>query len=539
MDENIISTEWDYIIVGTGMGGATIGYALAKAGKKVLFLEKGQDYQNNPKALKGNFLEEFISKEDVQGTAGDYCNAGRANMEIWDAANGKTLKPLLGSGSGGSTALFGMVMERLWPQDFEPKKYHPNADKDCSLPERWPITFAEIEPYYRQAEWLYGVTSTWPDPMRADQTFSYRPGPEPMPKTLRLMNALKKRGYHPYLSPLALDWVPDCKFCQSYLCEKNCKNDAAKICLNPSQKKFGATLLTNCEVLRLDADEHRVRSVQARYQGKEITLKGRYVILATGALSTPLLLLQSSSNIWPNGLANRSGLVGKNLMRHYIDILALFSRTPFPKNSTLKEIALSDFYCVKGEKFGIIGSFGHMPPTMMVLNDIENDMRSHGSKFASLFHAMRPLTGWFLSRLLDQAGYASLILEDLPYPDNTVSLRKDGNGSQMAVNYRIRPSEWERIKRFRTMAQKAFAPNPMMLMPQADNLKFLAHACGTCRFGDDPASNVLNKFNRTHDVENLYIIDASFFPSSGGSNPGLTIAANALRVADHLIAKDV
>ncbi|MCB9771373.1 MAG: GMC family oxidoreductase [Candidatus Omnitrophica bacterium] len=537
MDKNVIATEWDYIIVGTGMGGGTIGYALAKAGKKVLFLEKGADYQNNPKALKGNFLEMFAATK-IGDRADDYRNAGRSGLEIWDVVKGKTLKPLLGSGTGGSSAIYGMVMERLWPHDFEPKQYHPHADKDCALPEKWPITFAELEPYYRQAEWLYGVSSTWPDPMRADQTFSYRPGPEPMPKTLRLINALKRRGYHPYLSPLALDWVPDCQFCQSFLCEKNCKNDAAKICLKPAQKNFGATLLTDCEVLRLDADQDHIRSVQARHRGEEITLKGRHVILAAGALATPLLLLQSASNIWPNGLANSSGLVGRNLMRHYIDILALFSRTPFPKHSNLKELALSDFYCVKGEKFGIVGSFGHMPPTTMVLDDIENDMRSEGSKFSSFFHAMRPLTGWFLSRILDQAGYASLILEDLPYPDNAVSLRKEANGSQMAINYRIRPSEWDRINRFRAMAKKAFAPNPMMLMPQADNLKFLAHACGTCRFGDDPGLNVLNKFNRTHDIKNLHIIDASFFPSSGGTNPGLTIAANALRVADHLITND-
>jgi len=352
------------------------------------------------------------------------------------------------------------------------------------------------------------------------------------------MNVLKKRGYHPYLSPLALDWVPDCQFCQSYLCEKNCKNDAAKICLKPAQKDFGATLLTNCEVLRLEADEHRVNAVKVLYQGETITLKARHVILASGALMTPLLLLKSESNIWPNGLANRSGLVGRNLMRHYIDILALFSRTPFPRESNLKEISLSDFYSVGEEKFGIIGSFGHMPPTTMVLADMEENLQGSQSNFLRLFRAMRPLIGWFLSRFLSQAGYASLILEDLPYADNSVSWKKGPQGLQMAVNYQIRPSEWDRINRFRTMAKKAFSPNPMMLMPQADNLKFLAHACGTCRFGDDPATSVLNKFNRAHDLENLHIIDASFFPSSGGANPSLTIAANALRVADHLIAED-
>lgn len=534
MDQNIISIEWDYIIIGTGMGGSTIGHALAKAGKKVLFLEKGMDSESNPQALKGKFLEVLKPEKDHGGDAA-YCNAGRSNLEIWDVLKKRSMKPLLGMGTGGSTALYGMTMERFWPQDFEPRKYHPKADRDCTLPEKWPISFTDLEPYYRQAEWLYGVTSTWPDPLRADQVFNYRPGPEPIPKAIRLFKALKKKGYHPYSSPLALDWVPDCEFCQSFLCAKNCKNDAVKICLSPAQKDFGATLLSECEVIRLNADERKVTSVQARYQGEEITLKGRHVILASGAIMTPLLLLQSTSNIWPNGLANRSGMVGRNLMRHYIDILMIFSRSKFKRRYARKDLALNDFYVVNNEKFGTIGSFGVLPPASMIMDDIEEDIPSGVLPF---FRFMRPLIDPIVDEIMSRSGFAALMMEDLPYPENSISWQKGPNGPRVAVEYHIRPSEMERINQFRTLAKKAFLPNPIFLLGQANNLKFVAHICGTCRFGDDPNSSVLDKFNRAHDVENLHIVDSSFFPSSGGTNPGLTIAANALRVAEHLIAKD-
>lgn len=527
--------EWDYIIVGTGMGGSTAGHALAKAGRRVLFLEKGEDPATNPDALKGDFLEAFLPKTK-SGKADAYRNSGRSHTEIWDIAKNRPLQPLLGSGAGGSTALFGMVMERFWPEDFEPRRYHPNADPDCSLPDRWPVTYDEMKPFYRQAEALYRVSSRMADPLQKDADFNYRPGPEAQQKSLRLHRYLKTKGLHPYMTPLALDWFPECHFCQSFLCDKNCKNDAAKICLRPAQKDHGAVLLTGCEVIRLEADERRVTKVIARHQGQTVVFSGKNIILAMGALMTPLLLLRSVSSLWPDGLANRSGLVGKNLMRHYIDLLAIFSRSPFPGHFTLKELGVNDFYVVDGQKFGTMGAFGHLPPTYMLLDDIEKDLKE--SIFLPVFQRMRPVTGALMSYFLGMAGYFALIMEDLPYPDNCVSWREGGDGLQVTVQYNIRPSEWERINRFRAMCKKALSPNPTMLLAQADNLKFLAHVSGTCRFGDDPKTSVLNKFNRSHDLENLYILDSSFFPSSGGTNPALTIAANALRVADHLAGKN-
>lgn len=516
---DIINQEWDYIVVGTGMGGATTGYALAKAGHRVLFLEKGEDHATNPKAIKGDFLERAEPSADHGGETA-YRNAGRSSVSIWDSVNNHYVKPLLGSGTGGSSALYGMVMERFWPQDFK----------------QWPIDFTQMEPFYRQAESLFRVNCSISDPLRSDQTFNYIPGPKLKSKTERFTRFLQRKGLHPYYLPLALDWTEGCHFCQSFLCDKHCKNDAAKICLEPAQKDHGAVLLSGCEVIRLESDQQRITRIVAQYQGQTVAFTAKRVILALGAIMTPLLLLRSSSDLWPQGLGNTSGMVGRNLMRHYIDLLVIFSRSPYSKEDTLKELSINDFYVVNGEKFGNLGSFGHMPPTAMLIEDIEADLIQKRSSFLPIFQATKKITSAFLSRLFSQAGSFALILEDLPYEDNAVSWRKDSNYSQIEIQYTIRPSEWERIRRFRKMAMRSLWPNPLMLIPQADNLKFLAHVSGTCRFGDDPKTSVLNKFNRSHDVENLYIVDASFFPSSGGTNPGLTIAANALRVAEHLLA---
>ncbi len=537
IDPNIVNQEWDYIVIGTGMGGATIGHALAKAGKRVLFLEKGEDVTANPAVMKGNFLEGMTPAPEHGGEIA-YRNAGRSHEKIWDVFKQRPLQPLLGSGTGGSSALYGMVMERFWPQDFEPRRYFPSIDPKSSLPQRWPITFDMMEPYYRRAESLYRVSCSIPDPLRKEQTFAYLPSPALPHKSARLANFLKHKGLHPYFSPLALDWVSGCRFCQSFLCDKGCKNDAQKICLEPARKEHGAVLVPCCEVTRLEADGRRVTQVVAQHEGERVVFTGKNIILALGALKTPLLLQRSTSEAYPRGLANSSGLVGRNLMRHYIDLLAIFSRSPFPKHFTLKESSFNDFYVFEGQKYGTVGSFGHMPPTYMILEDIEKELETTRSAFLPFFKATRAVIGWFLERFFAMAGYFTLIHEDLPYEDNRVYWDEGSHGTRIAVEYKIREAEAKRIGRFREMTIRALSPNPTMLLPQADNLKFLAHASGTCRFGDDPKTSVLNKYNRAHDLDNLYIVDASFFPSSGGTNPALTIAANALRVADHLLAQN-
>lgn len=522
--------EWDWIIIGTGMGGSTFGHALAKAGRRVLFIEKGADQRVNRQKKSGTYLESLIPLP-ARRNEDDYKNTGRSHTKIWDATRNRWLKPILGSGTGGSTALFGMVMERFWKEDFDPDLGHTNSPP--SQPNRWPLTYDEMDPHYSAAEQLYGVTSQGTDPLRRDHAVNHLP-PRPAlsQEGIEIMAALQGRGLHPYTLPMARQWGTPCRFCQSFLCSHDCKNDAAKVCLEPALH-HGASLLAESEVLEITSQGTRVTGVKVRVNGEILTLPTRNVALAAGALLSPVLLLKSRSSEWPQGLANGSGQVGKNLMRHYIELLGIPSHGHSEEFSDQKEIGLNDFYLRDGQKFGTVADFGAMPPVPVILEDLDNDVAANGLLLKTLWRLIRPLARWGLQHIVKNHRFMALIIEDLPFQENRVE--EGSAGADIAIHYSIRPEEWSRIRQARALARKALGGWKVLLLSNAKNTKLLAHACGTCRMGDDPATSVVNRFNRAHGVENLYMVDASVFPSSAGVNPALTIAANALRVAQHII----
>ena len=536
--------EWDVIVIGTGMGGATLGYALAKAGKSVLFCEKGRSHLSNNLALRGNFAENFFPRPEVPQPKHSkiLAMAGRWTDEIEDLSRTRAHRfiPFIGSGTGGSTALYGMTLERFFQADFIPRRNYPYAN-ESTLPENWPITYEELLPYYEAVERLFRVRGS-ADPLRGNESLGHLLPPPPLsPGSEELYNFLLGKGLHPYRLPMACEFVSGCDCCQGFLCDKDCKNDSAKICLHPAVTQFGAHLLNECEVLRLEATHNEVTGVVCYWQGRQLTLRAAVVVLAAGALETPRLLLNSSSPLWPNGLANDSCLVGRNLMRHHIDLFAILPKTrqKFPVN--LKEFAFNDFYFVGDEKFGTIQSFGAMPPASVLASGIEQELREGLFPLAdSFFKLVKPAVKSFLERLFSRRIILATIMEDLPYRDNLVTLsdKTDNLGRrQLILKYHISEHDRTRIKTFRKEIQKIFKPYRFMFIKQAENNERIAHACGTCRFGLNPKESVLNANNRAHGLSNLYVVDSSFFPSSGGTNPGLTIAANALRVAEHLLGK--
>jgi choline dehydrogenase-like flavoprotein len=292
-------------------------------------------------------------------------------------------------------------------------------------------------------------------------------------------------------------------------------------------------LFDECEVVRLTASNDAVSGVVCVRGGREMTLTADRVVLAAGALETPRLLLASRFSAWPDGLANGSGLVGRFLMRHYIDLYPVQTgeRDDLPGNQ--KEIAFNDFYAGGEEKLGTVQSFGALPPRDVVLAEMRRDFRQSGRGWlAPTFALAKPLIVPILAGLRRRVVLAS-IMEDLPFEDNAV-VPSDGP-ERVAIRYRVHDRERRRIEVFRDRLAAALKPYRFMVVRQAENNQRIAHACGTCRFGDDPKTSVLDRWNRTHQVRNLYVVDGSFFPSSGGTNPALTIAANALRVADHLL----
>ena len=298
----------------------------------------------------------------------------------------------------------------------------------------------------------------------------------------------------------------------------------------PALSEYGAELIDECRVVRIEADSVHAKTLVCQKNGEDIRINAKLIILAAGALETPSILLRSTSKDWPNGLANQSGLVGRCLMRHYIDLYLITPKNKKGLNSGLKEIAFNDFYIKGNEKLGTVQSFGLLPPPKVITATIEYDLR-HGPMpwIAHLFRLGKPFVNAFLSYKFRNSLILASIMEDLPYTSNRVHPKKAD--TSLILEYHISDFDSDRIRRFRQLLSKCLKPFNPMRIEQAENNERIAHVCGSCRFGTDPKTSVLNHINKAHDLENLYIIDSSFFPTSGGTNPALTIAANALRVA--------
>jgi choline dehydrogenase-like flavoprotein len=525
--------EWDVIVVGTGMGGGTLGYRLARSGRRVLFVEKGRStLPGTPGTIRSAMpeLAEPLAARSAEAYYDALARAGRSTDEVEDIS-GRTPKrfvPFIGSGTGGSSALYGMVCERFFADDFTPRKNFPTPG-DSTVPEAWPVTYDEMAPWYAEAEKLLRVRGQ-PDPLRPEAAENNLPAAPPFSRDNQpLVDYLTGRGLHPYHLPMACNYTRDCTTCQTYLCDRLCKNDAALNCVLPAVTEHGAQLLTDCRVLRLDADRTRVREVICQHRSGVLSLKAKAVVLAAGALATPVLLLNSRSGDWPRGLANGSDLVGRNLMRHLLEPIEIWPRSDSRITAANKEIGLNDFYFFQGQKYGTVQSFGAIPPMEWLAN-------RPGSRGKAL-RLMNPVVRRIYERFLTGGLVLAAMMEDLPYLENRVLLsdRPSADGRQrLRIQYRLRASEIERRAVFLRLLRDVLQPFRKITLGSGRDNTNLGHVCGTCRFGTDPRSSVLNSQNRAHEVDNLYVVDTSFFPSSAGLNPSLTVAANALRVAAHM-----
>ncbi len=498
--------HYDIIIIGTGMGGATLAYALRDSGARILLLERG------------DFLPREAQNWQVDAVFGQ--NRYKPAERWIDAADGRSFTPGVHYFVGGNTKVYGAALPRFRRQDFEALEHEGGTAP------AWPITYEDLEPYYNLAEELFFVHGTaGSDPGEPPRSRPY-PYPEVPhePYMAELIDKLRAQGLHPYSLPMAVDLRAGgrcirCGTCDGFPCQAHAKGDADICCLRPALECDDIQLWTHTEARRVlsDSSGKRATTVEVERRGERLSVSADKVIVACGAVNSAILLLRSRCGRYPDGLGNSSGLLGRNYMMH--NNTALTAVAPLKTNPTVfqKTTAVNDYY------------FGD--------NDFAwpmGNIQALGKLQAGMLSAAKPyLPKAFLSAMAKRSVDWWVMSEDLPDPQNRVMVADDG-----AVRVQWRPNNrvahQQLIRRAKDMMRAAGYP---FVFTETLGIETNSHQCGTARFGDDPAESVLDPLCKSHDIDNLYVVDSSFFPSSTAMNPALTICAQALRVADHLQGK--
>ena len=427
---------------------------------------------------------------------------------------------------GGNTKFWGSVLYRLRREDFGEL-----AHLDGVSP-AWPIDYETLAPYYDRAEHLFAVRGQHDtDPTEPPRgPFPHPPVPH-APRMTAIVEQLRAEGLHPSPLPLGLlrpGEVGGCRLCgtcNSFPCQEHAKSDAEVCCVRPALAFPGVELWTGARARRLitDATGRRVEAVEVERAGDVSAVDAGLVVVSCGAVNSAALLLQSANEFHPRGLANSSGLVGRRYMAHLATMMQGFH--PFQKNPTVfqKTVAINDYY-FSG------------PGAAYPLGHIQSQGRTHG--------IMAKVVGDTIIPGIPLAAYDAWVArgvdwlamsEDLPHPDNRVTV--DGGGR---IHLHYHPNNVTAHRQLvRQMEQLLKRLGFWKVMSHSHLSKNTTHQCGTLCFGIDPATSVLDPFCRSHDVDNLFAVDASFFPSSAAVNPGLTIVAQALRVADHIRHSDL
>ncbi len=511
---------WDVIIIGTGMGGGPLGRVLAEAGLSVLFLEKGP--MGAP--AEEHRLDSEVFDPVARLVRGFWPKPMKATI---DGRMTEFFAPL-GAAVGGSSVFYAATLERPERRDIETTSNMPHPTGG------WPVSYDEYRPYFAATERMLHVHGQ-EDPLYNDGPSSLITPPEISPEDKAMMDSFKASGLHPYHAHMAIKNMPECMECMECLgkkCPHGGKMDGRSAGVIPALETGNAEIIDLCEVTALKGGDGSLSHIEAIRKGKKLTFRARRYVLSAGALSSPRILLASRSKEWPNGCANSSGLVGKNLMFHLNEMFAIFPKPS--SHSASKSIAMRDLYNDDYQRYGIIlamgidVSYGEM---VHYLNMAFDRSILRRLKF------LRQFTRLFAAVSVKIFGHAKVfvgILEDFPDIGNFVT--SDPNDPEIIhVHYRLAPELLKRRKLFRKKIKKAMRGQRAVLIGFQPELNF-GHACGTVCYGFDPATSVLDENCRAHDLENLYVVDSSFMPTSTGVNPSLMITANALRVADSIIA---
>jgi choline dehydrogenase-like flavoprotein len=512
--------RFDVIIIGSGAGGGTLARQLAPSGKEILILERGDWLKRE--ALNWDVAAVFEHNRYI-------------SPETWYDRDGRPFQPQVHYFVGGATKMFGAALYRLRQKDFGELRHYDGISP------AWPITYDELEPYYAKAEQMYHVHGL----RGRDPTEPPASGPYPCPpvsnepRIERLCEDLTAAGYHPFPAPcavmldehnMAYSRCIRCQTCDGFPCLVHAKSDAEVVAVRPALEFPNVTLLRNAKALRLETNPAgtAVVAVVAEIEGNRDVLRGDIVVVSCGAANSAKLLMMSANDKHPNGLANGSDQVGRNYMFHNSQAVLAISREPNP-TMFQKTIALNDFY------FGMDGFEYPMGNIQMI-----------GKTLGPMYRGERPLeTALLPTGLLDDLARHAvdfwLTTEDLPDPQNRVTVDASG---KLTLNYTPNNQVPRRklYDKLKSMLSH-LGMHPQHLIPRNIYMKTeipiagCAHQAGTCRFGADPKTSVLDGNCKAHELDNLYVVDTSCFISIGAVNPSLTAIANAIRVGDHLLQR--
>jgi choline dehydrogenase-like flavoprotein len=512
-----VAEHFDVIIIGTGAGGGTLAHALAGSGKRILLLERGDFLPRET----GNWDPKTVFVE------GKYIS-----KDTWYDGEGKPFQPQVHYFVGGATKLYGAALYRLRPGDFGELRHVDGISP------AWPLDYDDFEPWYSRAEQLYQVHGNGGE----DPTEGHRSAPYPWPavshepRIAEISEGLEKGGYHPFHAPcgILLDEADRprsncirCTWCDGYPCLVHAKSDAEVIAVRPVLGQDNITLVTGAEVMRLETDPtgRTVTGVVVSRNGNPEVYRGDIVALCAGAANSAKVLLNSATEAHPRGLANGSDQVGRNYMFHNCLAVVALSKE---RNDTVfqKTLGINDFYFATKDYDYPAGNI------QMIGKSNAEAMRGEKPKLTKLSPE------WTLTDVARHAVDFWLTTEDLPMPSNRVTVDGDGN-----IRLFYQPTnnaeadqlygELKKILNHTGMAEHHVL-GKNFYMDMSIPIAGCAHQAGTCRFGTDPATSVLDTNCKAHELDNLYVVDTSFFPSIGAVNPALTAIANGLRVADHI-----
>ena len=502
-----INTSYDAVIIGAGVGGGAMANRLAVAGARVLVIERGTRLPREADnwSVKAVFHERRY-----------------ATRETWRDRDGQEFNPSTYYYVGGNSKFFGTATVRFRVEDFEPLQH------EAGVAPGWPITYAQLAPYYDVAEQLFGTHGT----AGMDPCEPPRSGPMPHPAIghepeIQFFDTrLREMGLKPFPLPVAIDLHPGgkcirCKTCDGFACKLGAKNDAEVRMVDPALATGNVDLVLETYVRRLITDDtgRKVAAVEIEHGGQSRIISAGLVISSAGAINSAALLLRSSNAKHPKGLGNNSSdQLGRNYMAH--NNTAMMAVNPLKKNNVTfqKSLCINDFYLPNSVKPYPLGN-------VQGLGKLQGGMLTANMPLIPEF-----LMNWFATRSVDWW----IMSEDLPDPNNRVSLDSDGK-IRLAYTANNLKSHGELVKHWSRLMRKLGFP---IIITQKMDIKVAMHQCGTARFGNDPATSVLDPFCRVWDVDNLYVVDASFLPSSTAVNPSLTIVAQAVRTAEHIV-KDV